>query len=76
MEINVKLLAIILILFLSDISFLKFNENTIAFVKNNIVNSARLPKLNENLQSCFKNEIPNKSEVDKNKLFCKIMIIK
>ena len=71
-----KLLAIILILFLSDISFLRFNENTIAFVKNNIVNSARLPKLNENLQSCFKNEIPNKSEVDMNKLFCKIMIIK
>ena len=50
-KINIEQLTIVLVLFLSDNSFLKFNENMIAFVKNNIVNSARLPKLNANLQS-------------------------
>ena len=50
-KINIEQLAIVLVLFLSDNSFLKFNENMIAFVKSNIVNSARLPKLNANLQS-------------------------
>ena len=50
-NINIEQLTIVLVLFLSDNSFLKFNENMIAFVKNNIVNSARLPKLNANLQS-------------------------
>ena len=75
-KINIEQLTIVLVLFLSDNSFLKFNENMIAFVKSNIVNSARLPKLNANLQSWFKHEMPNKSEVEMNKLFCNNIMIK
>ena len=46
------------------------------FVKNNIASSANAPRLNEYLQSSIRQDFPNKSDVEMNKLFCKIMIIK
>ena len=75
-KINIEQLTIVLVLFLSDNSFLKFNENMIAFVKSNIVNSARLPRLNESLQSVFRHEFPKRLDVEMNKLFCRNIMIR